>query len=360
MDATANLKLPFILPSQAQKHVTHNESLLLLDSIVQLSVLDRDMNDAPAELAEGDRYIVAAGASGTWAEQSGKIAAFQDGAWTFLDPRVGWQAWVADEGTFVVWNGAEWATSGSSEISELQNLGLFGLGTTADSENVFAAKLNKALWTAKGVGEGGDGDLRYTLNKEGADDVLSMLLQSGWSGRAELGLIGSDDFSLKVSPDGSAWREALSVDRATGIVSEPALPRFKAFTNYDNYVGVDAWTRIGINSTDYNDQNCFDPAANCFRAPVPGTYLFGASLLYKTNASAATLMSGRFALNGAVGVPGSFAEIAGPHQSLRTALQISTLVPLSAGDTVELQGYFRLADGYIAADQTTFWGMKVG
>ena len=123
---------------------------------------------------------------------------------------------------------------------------------------------------------------------------------------------------------------------------------------------MDAWTRIGINSTTYNDQNCFDAAANCFTAPVSGTYLFGASLLYKTNGSAAARMSGRLVLNGMSDIPGSFAEIAGPHESLRTTLQISTLVPLAAGDTVELQGYFRMADGYVAADQTTFWGTKVG
>ena len=35
------------------------------------------------------------------------------------------------------------------------------------------------------------------------------------------------------------------------------------------------------------------------------------------------------------------------------------MVPLTAGDTVELQGYFRVADGYFAADHTTFWGCKL-
>ncbi len=33
---------------------------------------------------------------------------------------------------------------------------------------------------------------------------------------------------------------------------------------------------------------------------------------------------------------------------------------LTAGDTVELQGYFRVADGYFAADHTSFWGCKIG
>ena len=47
---------------------------------------------------------------------------------------------------------------------------------------------------------------------------------------------------------------------------------------------------------------------------------------------------------------------------IRTPLTIwlQTMVPLTAGDTVELQGYFRVADGYFAADHTSFWGCKIG
>ncbi|WP_371068358.1 DUF2793 domain-containing protein, partial [Salmonella enterica] len=42
-----------ILPAQAQKHVTHNEALRILDIIVQLAVLDRTRSAAPATPAEG-------------------------------------------------------------------------------------------------------------------------------------------------------------------------------------------------------------------------------------------------------------------------------------------------------------------
>ena len=39
MPATSpRLALPFIQPSQAQKHVTHNEALQLLDAVVQLRI----------------------------------------------------------------------------------------------------------------------------------------------------------------------------------------------------------------------------------------------------------------------------------------------------------------------------------
>ncbi|SDI16778.1 hypothetical protein SAMN04488026_10531, partial [Aliiruegeria lutimaris] len=106
---------------------------------------------------------------------------------------------------------------------------------------------------------------------------------------------------------------ALSVNRdnPTGIVDQPQLPRFKAYTNYDNYVGVETWTKIGINNTDYNDQGMFDAVNNRFVAPVDGTYLFGATLMYKVNASTAARMIGRLVLNGTIEVRGSYGEISG-------------------------------------------------
>ena len=221
METTDNLALPYIMPSQAQKHVTHNEALGMLDALVQLAVADRDLASPPVAPAGGERYIVAGGATGDWADHDGAIAHWVDGGWTFHAPRPGFVCHVVDEDAFIYFDGAGWTALGAA-LAVLQNLSRFGLGTMADAANPFAAKLNKALWTALTTGEGGDGDLRYTLNKEAAGNVLSLLLQSGFSGRAELGLVGDDDLSLKVSPDGSAWTTALVVDRSDGSVF--ALP----------------------------------------------------------------------------------------------------------------------------------------
>jgi hypothetical protein len=91
---------------------------------------------------------------------------------------------------------------------------------------------------------------------------------------------------------------------------------------------------------------------------VDGTYLFGATLLYKVNASTSARMSGRLVLNGTTEIRGSRGEISGAHVSEATALWLQTMVALTAGDTVELQGNFRAADGYFAADQTSFWGAR--
>ena len=356
-DTTTNLLLPYILAAQAQKHVTHNEALRLLDGLVQLSVLDRDLTAPPGSPNDGDRYIVASGGTGDWAGWDLNVALFTDGAWLRLPPRTGWRAWVEDEGLLLVYDGTGWV---GSTPDALQNLALLGLGTTADASNPFSAKLNAALWTAKTVAEGGNGDLFYTMNKEAAGDDLGLTLQTGFVTKALLGLFGSDRFRLAVSADGSTFFDGLIVDNATGIVEQPQLPRFKAYTNYDNYVGVGAWTKIGLNNTDYNDQGAFDAGTGLFTAPVEGTYLFGATLLYKVNSSTSARMRGRLVLNGATEIRGSFGESSATHVSLATAIWLQTMVPLTAGDTVELQGYFRAQDGYFAADNTSFWGCKVG
>lgn len=35
-ETTPRLALPYLMPAQAQKHVTHNEALRMLDALVQL------------------------------------------------------------------------------------------------------------------------------------------------------------------------------------------------------------------------------------------------------------------------------------------------------------------------------------
>jgi hypothetical protein len=54
-----------------------------------------------------------------------------------------------------------------------------------------------------------------------AADTASVLFQTGFSGRAEMGLAGSDDYSFKVSPDGSSWFDAIVIDGTNGEVSFP-------------------------------------------------------------------------------------------------------------------------------------------
>lgn len=220
MTDTANLGLPCIEGSQAQKHVTHNEALRILDTLVQLAVQDRDLTAPPAPPAEGERWIVKTGATGAWAGRDHAIAAWQDGAWLFSAARAGWLCYVIDEGALLAFDGGAWADA-MTTLTSLNNMALLGIGTAADSGNPLSAKLNNALFAARPVAGGGDGNLRYKLSKESAANTLSLLLQDNYSGRAEIGLTGDDNLHFKVSADGATWREGIVIDRTTGAVSLP-------------------------------------------------------------------------------------------------------------------------------------------
>lgn len=212
---TPRLALPYLMPAQAQKHVTVNEAIRRLDALVQIAVKSRQAV-APDSPEDGEGWIVPdGGASGVWAgSEPGDLAVFQDGAWARFAPRAGWLAYIADEDALAVFDGTAWRETGGT----VQNLPLLGVGTEADADNPFAARLNAALWAALETGEGGTGDLRYVMNKQRAQDFLTVLFQSGWSGRAEIGLAGDDDLAFKVSADGADWREALKIDRTSGAL----------------------------------------------------------------------------------------------------------------------------------------------
>src|SRR3954463_2912093 len=217
MSASANLALPFIEGGELLPDVTLNETLRLLDSLVQLAIVDRDLNAPPGAPAEGQRWIVKASPSptGAWGGHGNPLAAWQDGGWVFCTPQVGWFAYVIDEGALIAWNGTAWVGA-LAMLASLQNLSLLGVGTTADTANPFSAKLNNVLWAAKTGAEGGDGNLRYKMSKEAAAKTLSLLFQDNFSGRAEVGLTGDDDFHFKVSADGASWLDAITIDKATG------------------------------------------------------------------------------------------------------------------------------------------------
>lgn len=150
MDQTPNLKLPYILPSQAQKHVTHNEALRLLDAVVHLSVRSRSRTDAPETPAGGDRYLVAAPALGNWAGKEGMIASFIDGGWLFVAPAVGWQVYVEDEAQLLVFDGALW--KGVSSVPYNLSLSMLGVQATADAVNRLAVSSDASLFNNAGAG----------------------------------------------------------------------------------------------------------------------------------------------------------------------------------------------------------------
>jgi hypothetical protein len=116
---------------------------------------------------------------------------------------------------------AGWAPPPTPSVQD--NLIQVGINAAASATNRLTVASDASLFTAQ------SDDHRMTINKAGTSDTASLVFQSGWSGRAEMGLAGDDGFSIKVSADGSVWHEALSIDPSNGLVRLPARPAASAF-----------------------------------------------------------------------------------------------------------------------------------
>jgi Protein of unknown function (DUF2793) len=108
MTDTPRLSLPVIEAAQAQKHVTHNEALVLLDALVQLAVESRALSAPPGSPADGACYIPATAASGDWSGWDGQLALYSGGGWLKITPVPGLKAWVRAERLTVTYEDGVW------------------------------------------------------------------------------------------------------------------------------------------------------------------------------------------------------------------------------------------------------------
>lgn len=209
-DTSPRLSLPFLQPAQAQKHVTHNTALERLDFLVQLSAQALEVGTPPTDPDPGEIFGIGAGAGGAWAGHDGEIACWCNGDWLYFIPFEGLRVWDRDAGVLKVWTAGGWTMPAT-----YQNLEGVGVNATSDAVNRLAVAAQASLLSHEGGGH------HLKINKAGMTDTAALIFQSDWSGRAEMGLAGSDDFAIRVSADGTAWQDALRVDRGNGAVSLP-------------------------------------------------------------------------------------------------------------------------------------------
>ncbi len=283
-DETTNLSLPYILPSQSQKHITHNEALQRLDAVVKLVVKDQ-LALPPLAPNDGDCYAVLANASGAWTGQTGKIAFYQNLGWIFITPKAGWTAWFVTDGYLRVWNQTAWTIFSALKGHEISRLGINAIADTTTRLSLASAS---SLLSHEGAGH------QLKINKAASAQTASVLFQNAWSGRAEIGLNGNDNLSFKVSPDGTNWLSALEI-APNGVVRSPLRPAVRA--SYDE---VDATRSTGISNgftVLHVNQGGFT-LGNTYSAPaigkpliVPVSGLYDISLALSTVGSVGQTMS---------------------------------------------------------------------
>lgn len=111
MAETSQFQIPILAAAQAQKHVTVNEALAILDCVAQLRFLSATVTTPPLINVDGDAYVVPVGAADAWLGKDGKLAVYVNGLWRFLTPKPGWQAFNVETGTNQLFDGTAWLES---------------------------------------------------------------------------------------------------------------------------------------------------------------------------------------------------------------------------------------------------------
>jgi hypothetical protein len=106
---SARLGLPLLQVAQAQKEITHNEALTLLDLATQAVVEAVGRNVPPDAPAAGACWIVGGTPSGPWAGQAQALAGWTDGGWRFVAARAGMAVWSQADGAMARFDGAAWS-----------------------------------------------------------------------------------------------------------------------------------------------------------------------------------------------------------------------------------------------------------
>ncbi len=297
---TPNLKLELLAAGQSQKHVTMNEALAAIDSLAQLAAIHRKQGTPPVAPAEGATYIVPAGATGAFAGRTGTIAVFSEGSWRFHEPVDGWRCYVTAEEALLVYLNGQWKPAAMPALPTV-----LGVNASADADNRLALQSPASLFDHAGAGH------RLKINKAAAGETASILLQDGYSGRAEIGLTGDDNLRIKVSDNGQGWKDALVIERTTGLAQVQGPP--VAANGIATKASVDAanatyaqpfdyqlaanqvisqfgtWVPIANLATARIASPAFNGAQGRFAATVAGTYAFVAQIAPIAGASGATI-----------------------------------------------------------------------
>jgi hypothetical protein len=134
----------------------------------QRPVIDKDLFTPPVSPVTGDRYIVAAVATGAWATHEKDIAWYDGAVWKFDTPTDGWTTYVKDENTEYKFKDTAWFADGSGDMTkavyDTDNDGIVDKAESVDDGvSVTTAAQVKLAYDSRGVFNSGLGAIIMTL-----------------------------------------------------------------------------------------------------------------------------------------------------------------------------------------------------
>lgn len=105
---STRLGLPLLQAGQAQKELSHNEALTLLDLAVQASVEAVGLDTPPAAPLPGACWVVGAAPTGDWSGRALALAGWTEGGWRFVAPPPGMTVWSKADRVDARFDGSRW------------------------------------------------------------------------------------------------------------------------------------------------------------------------------------------------------------------------------------------------------------
>nr|WP_241659831.1 DUF2793 domain-containing protein [Sphingomonas glacialis] len=142
---STRLGLPLLQAGQAQKELTHNEALTLLDLAVQPSVEAIALDTPPADPAPDACWIVGTVPTVAWTGQAQALAGWTDSGWRFVPSRPGMTMWSKADQAEARFDGTRW-TVGTIVASPLV---LGGLRCSGHGVRILLHLRTEAWWTPR-------------------------------------------------------------------------------------------------------------------------------------------------------------------------------------------------------------------
>lgn len=105
---SARFGLPLLAVNQAQKEVTHNESITAIDMLLHPSVGAGPLNAPPASPQAGQCWLIGAAPTGAWSGRPHHLAAWTAGGWRFAPPHPAMRIWRSSDGHLLRYDGNSW------------------------------------------------------------------------------------------------------------------------------------------------------------------------------------------------------------------------------------------------------------
>lgn len=153
-------------------------------------------------------------------------------------------------------------------------------------DNVNAASCEIAVITASqdgAAGRNGDSQVRFTTTAPTAPGTVEFTIGKDAS---------ANDFVISQGPS-LGTNDRLTIDGATGAVSLPSQPAFRAVRTADTgaETGNNTPYDVIFQSTQYNIGACYTAGTGVFQAPIAGRYLLSANIIVDNIAAGMTSAS---------------------------------------------------------------------